>query len=97
MTWMPRACPVLLQQIGVALDVVVADEIDGVFGGDGRLDGAHLLVDPADVEDVVALGLTDAGEAGAFDGEDVDIGARRHHRLATALTSSPMRAVGQVV
>ena len=50
-----EAVPIFLQQLGVALDVVVADEVHGVVAGDLRLQRADLLVDPADIEHVVAL------------------------------------------
>ena len=93
----PEGLPVLVEKVGIALNVVVADEVDRVLGRDGRFDGADLLVDPADVEDVVSLGLADAGKARALDGEDIDVGLASITRLATALTSSPMRAVGHVV
>ncbi len=76
-----KPIPVLLQQEGIALDVEVADQVHGVFAGDLLLQRAHLLIDPADIQYMVALGLGDSGKPRALHREDIDVRALTHDLL----------------
>jgi len=76
-----HALEVVVHDDLVALDVVLAHVVDDVVAGDLGLEDADLLVDPGDVDLVVAAGLAGAAEAGGVAHEDVDVGHLFHDFL----------------
>ena len=76
-----HALEIILHDFLVALDIVLAHVVDDVIAGDLGLDRADLVLDPGDIDGVVAARLAGPAETGRVADEDVDAGHLFHHLL----------------